>query len=328
MRRLHNAPSTIHDDLLVGIETSDDAGVYRITDEVALVQSVDFLTPIVDDAADWGRIAAANALSDIYAMGGTPLTAMQMIAWPRDKLPWELLGDVLEGGSEVLEQANCTLLGGHSIDDPEPKYGMAITGTVHPADIVTNAGAASGNVIVLTKPLGTGIAATAIKRGSAPDDLISMVVDLMTTINVGAAAAIRRVGVRTATDVTGYGLLGHLGEMVRASDLSATLHWGEIPWIQGIDALADRGVVPSGTRRNLRAAERSTDFGQIDEAGKLMLADAQTSGGLLAAVDAPLEKAFLQALEDEGTTGWVIGRFREREFSDGPGGRIDVLGKR
>ena len=328
LRRLYNSPSTIHNDLLVGIETSDDAGVYRISDEMALVQSVDFLTPIVDNARDWGRIAAANALSDIYAMGGTPLTALQTVSWPRGKLSWDLLGDVLVGGSEVLTLANCTLLGGHSVDDPEPKYGMAITGIVHPDDLVTNTGAAPGDVIVLTKPLGTGIAVTAIKHENASDELVLTVTDLMTTLNVGAATAMRRVGVKTGTDITGYGLLGHLVELLRASNVSATLHWDDIPWVAGIETLAEQGMISAGTRRNLGTVQRSTDFHQIDEVGRLMLADAQTSGGLLAAVDAPLEKAFLQALEDEGATGWVIGRFREREFADGPGGRIDVTGER
>ncbi len=325
---MHNAPATSHDDLLVGIETSDDAAVYRISEDAVLVQSVDFFTPIVDDARDWGRIVAANALSDIYAMAATPLTALQVVGWPRETLPLDLLGDVLDGGAEVLADARCALIGGHSIDDPEPKFGMAVTGIAHPDDIVTNAGAQPGDSIVLTKPLGSGIAATAIKRDLASVELITAVVDVMTALNAGASAAMRRVGVNAATDVTGYGLLGHLGEMLRASGVSASLDWDALPWIEGVGALAARDVVPSGTRRNLDAVARFTDFGAVDDVGAVMLADAQTSGGLLVSVDPPLEKAFLQALHDENVTGWVIGRCRERSFSDGPGGRIDVQGTR
>ncbi len=295
---------------------------------MALVQSVDFFTPIVDDARDWGRIAAANALSDIYAMGGSPLTALQMIGWPRDELSMDLLGDVLDGGAAVLAEAGCALVGGHSIDDPEPKYGMAVTGLVHPDDIVTNTGARPGDSLVLTKPLGSGIAATAIKRDKASDRLIVDVTDTMVTLNAGASRAMRRVGVHAATDVTGYGLLGHLHEVLRASDVSVTVEWERVPFLDGIEELAADGIVPGGSRRNLETISRFTEFGELDDVGRIMLADAQTSGGLLVAVDAPLEAAFLQALEDEGVTGVMIGRFRDREFADGPGGRIDVVGSR
>ena len=318
----------MHPDLLVGIGTSDDAAIYRISEDVALVQSVDFFTPIVDDARDWGRIAAANALSDIYAMGGAPLTALQIVGWPRDELPMDLLGDVLDGGAEVLVEARCTLIGGHSIDDPEPKFGMAVTGLIHPEDVITNAGARPGDSIVLTKPLGSGIAATAIKRDVASPELVTAVVEVMVRLNAGAATAMKRVGVDAATDVTGYGLLGHLGEVLRASEVSATLEWERIPFLDGIEELALQGVVPSGSRRNLKSVSRYTDFGGLDDVGRIMVADAQTSGGLLIAVDGPLEKALLQALEDEGVTGVVIGRFRERAFADGPGGRIDIVGAR
>jgi len=318
----------MHPDLLVGIGTSDDAAIYRISEDVALVQSVDFFTPIVDDARDWGRIAAANALSDIYAMGGAPLTALQIVGWPRDELPMDLLGDVLDGGAEVLVEARCTLIGGHSIDDPEPKFGMAVTGLIHPEDVITNAGARPGDSIVLTKPLGSGIAATAIKRDVASPELVTAVVEVMVRLNAGAATAMKRVGVDAATDVTGYGLLGHLGEVLRASEVSATLEWERIPFLDGIEELALQGVVPSGSRRNLKSVSRYTDFGGLDDVGRIMVADAQTSGGLLIAVDRPLEKALLQAREDEGVTGVVIGRFRERAFADGPGGRIDIVGAR
>ncbi len=328
LRRLNKPSLSVDDNVVVGIDTADDAGVYRVRDDLLLVQTVDFFTPIVDDARDWGRIAAANALSDVYAMGGTPLTALQMVGWPRDALPMDLLGDVLDGGAEVLAAAGCALVGGHSIDDPEPKYGMAVTGLVHPEDVVTNAGARPGDSLVLTKPLGTGIATTAVKRDMASANLIAEVTEVMVTLNAGASRAMRRVGVHAATDVTGYGLLGHLHEMLRASDVSATVEWGRVPFLDGIEDLALKRVVPGGSKRNLKAASRFTGFGELDDVGRIMLADAQTSGGLLVAVDAPLEAAFLQALEDEGVAGVVIGRFREREFADGPGGRIDVVGSR
>ncbi len=322
---MNNSPVVRHDDLLVGIAGSDDAGVYRISDDVALVQSVDFFTPIVDEAFDWGRIAAANALSDIYAMGGTPLTALQIVGWPRDRLPFDLLGDVLEGGAAVLEEANCTLVGGHSIDDPEPKYGLAVTGVVHPDEIVRNDGARPGDVLVLTKPIGTGLITTGIKRGVVDSSVRDTAVETMARLNAGAARAMRRVGVSGATDVTGFGLLGHLGEMIRGSEVSAQIDMDAVPLLPGAAELAANDVFPGGTERNLVSAERYTRFGDVDRAGQLLLADAQTSGGLLLTIEAPLANALLQALEDEGELGVVIGRITERDFADGPSGVIKVL---
>ena len=311
--------------MLIGIGSSDDAGVYRINDEVALVQTVDFFTPIVDDAFDWGRIAAANALSDVYAMGGTPLTALQLVGWPRDRLPFELLGDVLEGGAAILEEAGCTLVGGHSIDDTEPKYGLAVTGVVHPNEIVSNATARPGDALVLTKPIGTGLIATAIKRGVAEEIETATAIELMARLNAGAARAMRRVGVEAATDITGFGLLGHLGEMIKASDVSAEIEMGAVPLLPGARRLAQANVVPGGTQRNLTSAERFTRFGDALPEDRTLLADAQTSGGLLMAVAAPLAQALLQALEDEQESGVVVGRIVERDFSDGPTGTIAVV---
>lgn len=324
LRRLHNLKPTQHPDLIVGIRGSDDAGVYRLSDELALVQTVDFFTPIVDEAFDWGRIAAANALSDVYAMGGRPVTALQVVGWPRDGLSLDLLGDVLEGGAAVLDEAGCALAGGHTIDDPEPKYGLAVTGLIHPDDLVTNAGAEPGDVLVLTKPIGTGLIATAIKRGRAHTVQRDAAVASMAALNEGAATAMRRVGVRAATDVTGFGLLGHVGELIRASGVSASIDAGTVPLLPGVRELAAAGVVPGGTTRNLDSARRFTDFGGADDVTQIVLADAQTSGGLLVAVDAPLERAFLQALADEGVTGTTIGRVVDRDFADGPSGRVSV----
>ncbi len=312
------------DDVLVGIGGSDDAGVYRISDDIALVQTVDFFAPIVDEAFDWGRIAAANALSDVYAMGGSPLTALQLVGWPRDKLPFDLLGEVIEGGATVLAAAGCALVGGHSIDDTEPKYGLAVTGVVHPDEVVTNAGAQPGDALVLTKPIGTGLIATAIKRGVASEVQRATAVEAMARLNAGSARAMRRVGATAATDVTGFGLLGHLGEIIRASGVSAEIDLAAIPLLPGVQRLADDGVVPGGTRRNLEAATRFTRFGDTATTDRLVLADAQTSGGLLIAVDGPLVAALLQALEEEGERGEVIGRVVAREFADGPTGRITV----
>ncbi len=289
-----------------------------------MVQTVDFFTPIVDEAYDWGRIAAANALSDVYAMGGRPITALQVVGWPRDGLPFSTLADVLEGGASILEIAGCALAGGHTVDDPEPKYGLAVTGLVHPDDLVTNAGAQPGDVLVLTKPIGTGLIATAIKRGTATPEQRDEAVATMAALNAGAAAAMRRVGANAATDVTGFGLLGHLSEMIRASSASAEIDSAAVPLLPGAKDLAAAGVVPGGTKRNLASVARSTDFGPLDETMQLLLADAQTSGGLLVAVDAPLEKAFLQALVDEGVDGVTVGRITERDFSHGPSGRIVV----
>lgn len=310
---------------MVGIEGGDDGGVYRISDDVALVQTVDYFTPIVDEADDWGRIAASNALSDVYAMGGTPLTALQVVGWPRDTLPMDLLGDVLAGAADVLAAAGCTIIGGHSIDDPEPKFGLAVTGVVHPDELITNAAARPGDALVLTKPLGSGIAATAIKRGRAAQELRDAIVAIMIELNRGAASAMRRVGVKAATDVTGFGLLGHLGEMIRAAEVSATITWADVPVVEGVRELAADGVVPGGTERNLKSVSRYTDFGRLDDVDKRVIADAQTSGGILAAVDRPLLAAFLQALEEEGVVGVPIGTIEERSFSDGPIGRIRIV---
>jgi len=288
------------------------------------VQTVDFFTPIVDDARDWGRIAAANALSDVYAMGGRPLTALSVVGWPRDSLSMELLGDVLEGGAEKLAEAGCTLLGGHSIDDREPKYGLAVTGLVHPDHIVSNVGGRPGDRLVLTKPLGTGIVATAIKRERASAAMITGAVEVMVALNLGAATAMQRIGVAAATDVTGFGLLGHLGELARGSGLSADIEFDRLPLLDGIESLIAEGVVPGGTLRNLEAVSRFTDFGSRTEIERVICADAQTSGGLLIAVDAPLTGALIQALEDEGVTGHPIGSLREREFAEGPSSFIRV----
>jgi selenide,water dikinase len=273
------------------------------------VATVDFFTPIVDNPSDWGAIAVANALSDIYAMGATPLFGLNLVGWPRDQLPFEMLGEVLRGASEIAARAGCLVLGGHSIDAVEPTFGMAVIGEVHPDRMLTNAGARAGDLLVLTKPLGTGILATALKRDALIETGMAEAVRSMSTLNDGAARAALKVGVSAATDITGFGLIGHLTGMLEASKVAAELAFENIPILPHARNLASRGVIPGGTQRNLEAAERvdwATDLGTAD---RYLCVDAQTSGGLLLAVPAENEAALLAALKEEGTpAAAVIGR--------------------
>ncbi len=303
LRRLDNLTPISHPDLMVGLGERDDAGVYRLSDSVALVQTVDFFTPIVDEADDWGRIAAANALSDVYAMGGVPKTALQLVGWPRDTLPLELLGDVLEGAAEILEEAGVTIVGGHSIDDPEPKFGLAVTGLVHPDEVITSTGALPGDAIVLTKPIGTGVISTGIKRGVATSEVRDGAVAVMKRLNAAAAEAARAVGAHAVTDVTGFGLLGHLREML--DGVGAVVEPARVPRLEGAEEFVADGVVPGGTKRNLDDAAGFADLAGVDEATATLLADAQTNGGLLIAVNAD------RAGELEPSGGTVIGTFVE-----------------
>jgi len=269
------------------VGTSDDAGVYRLASGPrprGLVQTVDFFTPVVDDPYDWGRIAAANALSDVYAMGGEPLTALQLLGWPRDVLSFDVAAEVVRGGLDVMAAAGCTVVGGHSVDDPEPTYGFAVTGTVDLDAVVTNAAGRPGDVLVLTKPLGTGIVTTALKAGTCPPGILAAAVAAMTRLNGPAAEVMVRHGVRAATDVTGFGLLGHLAELLAASGLGAVVEPSRVPLLPGAAELLAAGHYPGGSERNLAAAVPALDGG--DDAGRRLLADAQTSGGLLLAVAA------------------------------------------
>jgi selenide,water dikinase len=284
----------------------------RITDSLALVQTVDFFTPIVDDAEQWGRIAAANALSDIYAMGGTPLTALQLLSWPRDALPWDLAADVIDGGLAVLAEAGCTLVGGHSIDDTEPKYGFAITGTVDPERMITNDGAAAGDILVLTKPLGTGVITTALKAGAAPAGVMDAAVALMTRLNDSAGAAAVAVGVAAGTDVTGFGLLGHLGEMANASGVTAVVDPERVPIIDGTADLYEAGHFPGGSKRNRRSLQGSVDVGTTDDTTLNLLYDAQTNGGLLLAVSPDHADSLVDRLEASGDGAYRIGEMIHR----------------
>jgi len=290
--------------ILVDASTRDDAAVYQLTPDRAIVATVDFFTPIVDDAYDFGRIAAANAFSDVYAMGGTPLLALNLVGWPRDKLPYELLGDVLRGGADIAKEAGAFVLGGHSVDDPEPKYGMVAIGEVHPHRIVTLARARAGDLLVLTKPIGTGVLTTALKRDLLAATDLAPAVKSMTTLNAGAARAMRATGggVHAATDVTGFGLLGHLHNMLAASGMSAELDAAAVPLLAKAAELAASGAVPGGTKRNREALAPHVTFNPaVAEPVRVLLFDAQTSGGLLIAVEADRVNTLLAALEREGT---------------------------
>lgn len=306
--------------LLVGFDTSDDAAVYRLRDDLAVVVTTDFFTPIVDDPFDWGRIAATNALSDVYAMGGTPLLALNLVGWPRDGLPLEMLALVLDGGADVARAAGCIIAGGHSIDDAEPKYGMAVVGTVHPQHVLTNSAAEPGDALVLTKPIGLGVISTALKREQADPALVATAITVMTTLNGSASEAALACGVRAATDVTGFGLLGHLREMCVGSGVGAIVEHSEVPVIDGVRDLVARGMVAGGTQRNHAFVAPDVDFGTLPEAEQFLLADAQTSGGLLLAVPAEGAAALVAALEARGTlAAAVIGRTTEPNP-----GRIEV----
>ncbi len=287
--------------LLVGASSSDDAGVWALGPDRALVQTVDFFTPVVDDPYDWGRIAAANALSDVYAMGGEPTTALQLLGWPRGDLHSGRVKATLQGGAAVMAEARCVIVGGHSIDSPEPLYGFAVTGEVRPDRVVTNAGAQPGDLLYLTKPLGIGIATTAIKRGVAPPALVKEAVDVMTTLNREASRAMVAAGAHAATDITGFGFLGHLWEMLQASGVAAEIDPDKIPVLPSVADLARSGVFPAGSARNLAAANGYTDFGHLPEEQRRILADAQTSGGLLIAI--PPER-----VEERGITWPAVGR--------------------
>ena len=290
--------------ILVDASTRDDAAVYQLTPDRAIVATVDFFTPIVDDAYDFGRIAAANAFSDVYAMGATPLLALNLVGWPRDTLPYELLGEVLRGGSDIAREAGAFVLGGHSIDDPEPKYGMVAIGEVHPNRVVTLARARAGDAVVLTKPIGTGVLTTALKRDLASAADLATAVESMATLNAGAARAMRAAGdaAHAATDVTGFGLLGHLHNMLTASGVAADIDAASVPLFPTAVELAERGAIPGGTKRNVEALSPRVRFdAEIPEPLRVLLCDAQTSGGLLIACDPDRVSTLLAALNREAT---------------------------
>lgn len=316
MQVLHGLEQFEDVNLLVGSGTSDDAAIYRISDDLALVQTVDFFTPIVDDPYLYGQIAATNSLSDIYAMGGRPITAMNIVGMPADILSVEIINEILKGGADKVKEAQCSLAGGHSIKNPEPIYGLSVTGLVHPDRMITNAAAQPGDILVLTKPLGTGILTTGIKRDLVSAVLVERVIVQMCRLNTPGQIMAERGLVKCATDVTGFGLLGHLISLCRSSGVSAELNAADIPAIdpEVIRLIEEEDCVPGGTKQNLRTAGPNVSFGGgVSEAMKLLLADAQTSGGLLCCVpERHLDEVLSICAKEVTLCRAVIGRIGEK----------------
>ena len=287
---------------MVGFNGQDDAAVIRLSDGRLLVQTVDFFTPIVDDPYQFGQIAAANSLSDIYAMGGTPQFALNIVGFPINDLPKEMLTTILQGGADKAQEAGISIVGGHSVDDKEPKYGMVVTGEVDEQNLVKNDGAKPGDILVLTKPIGTGIIATAIKKGMASEDIIQTAVDTMSTLNDVASKLMIELKIKAATDITGFGLLGHLSEICKASKVTAEIDYNLLPLLPGTLELANDGIIPGGTKRNLSYAESFTQF-QEDRTDieKLITSDAQTSGGLLISISPEKTESFLQLFNKQSS---------------------------
>lgn len=289
----------------------DDAGVYKINEDTALVQTLDFFTPMVDDPYLFGQVAAVNSLNDVYAMGAKPLTVMNIVCFPKC-LDIEILGDILQGGFSKIQEAGAVLVGGHTVEDNEPKYGLSVTGLVNPQKIITNAGAKPGQTIVLTKPIGTGIISTAIKGQVAHDRSIKKAIDVMTTLNDKACKVMIEVGATACTDVTGFGLLGHMLEMAEASNVTLEFELSLIPIIEGVFDLAGMGVVPAGARENLKFLETKVNWkGNINDIYRDILADPQTAGGLLIAVDANRSTELIRGLHALGAEGYIIGQAHE-----------------
>ena len=307
---------------MVGFETADDAAVYRLTDDLAVVQSIDVLTPVVDDPYDYGRIAAANAVSDLHAMGATPRFALSFVGFPKGTLPLDILRRILEGAVSVATAENMPIVGGHTIDDKEPKFGLAVTGTIHPDHVTTNSAGRAGDLLVLTKPLGSGVVTTANKRGIATAEEVAEVVEVMASSNGPASRAMVAAGARCVTDVTGFGLLGHLYEMAAGSGLVAEIDFDRVPILESARRYGgEQGIYPGGSRRNLSYLGDHLDIGPgIRGNEALLLADAQTSGGLLIAIAPDRYDLLLAKLAEQGvSTIATIGRLRA-----GPGGRIEV----
>jgi len=304
--------------VLVGIATNDDAAVYRLGDQ-ALVATVDVFTPIVDDPFDFGRIAAANSLSDVYAMGARPLFALSIIGFPVKKLPLSVMTDILRGGAAGCAAAGIAVIGGHSIDDAEPKYGLSVVGVVHPERVVRNSTGRAGDVLVLTKPIGTGVISQAVKVGAAPAETLAAAVASMAALNREAGEAMVEIGVSAATDITGFGLLGHLHELAHASGLGARIEAARVPLLPGALEVATAGIIPGGSKRNAAYFERWVRYADLDPALRVLLTDAQTSGGLLIAVPAARLEALRSALRARGVLDAVIG-----ELVDGTAGATEV----
>lgn len=300
--------------LLVGIDTCDDAGVYKLTEDIALIQTLDFFTPIVNDPYDFGRIAAANSLSDVYAMGGTPLTAMNIVCFPIKDMDKAILRSIIEGGLDVIHKAKAIMVGGHSVEDPELKYGLSVTGIVHPQKFLTNAGAMPGDLLVLTKPLGTGILATALKAKKLDEKIVNQITELMATLNKDAAEVMMEIGVHACTDITGFGLLGHSLEMAKASKVGIRIYIERVPVIPEAKIFASMGIVPAGSFANQKFCSHHLDIiSSIDPILLDIMSDAQTSGGLLISVPEKKASLLVQKLIERNTpSAHIVGEVLEK----------------
>ena len=306
-KALCDLPLTTDSRLIAGLESAEDAGVYRLSDDLAIVQTLDFFTPIVDDPYIFGQIAAANALSDVYAMGGNPVTAMNIVCFPVDTMDISVLKSILAGGLEKVREADTLLVGGHSVDDQELKYGLSVTGTIHPDRVVLNSGAVAGDRLVLTKPLGTGIINTAIKAGVASREVSDLAVRCMSSLNRTASEFMMNTGVNACTDVTGFGLLGHAAEMIENSTVGIVLYSRAVPVLPGTLEYVAMGLVPGGTLRNREYRSHMVEVSG-DVGGELLLSlfDAQTSGGLLISITSSKAEGFVRQLKDRGLSDTAI----------------------
>lgn len=302
-------PKFYSDKLIVGLDTADDAAVYKLDDEKAMIQTLDFFTPIVDDPKEFGRIAAANSLSDVYAMGGEPIIALNIVGFP-NCLPIEILGEILQGGAEKVQEAGALLVGGHTIEDDEPKYGLSVTGLVHPDKVLSNATAQVGDVLILTKPIGIGVMNTAIKGGLASDEEIAQAVKVMAYLNKDAADGMKQVQVNACTDITGFGLIGHLYEVAKASDVSIELYSADVPVLEGVRAYAEMGLIPAGMYKNMHYVGQHVEVSSdVEEVVEDLLHDPQTSGGLLVSLPEDEAEKLLAIYKDSLKTDYnVIGR--------------------
>ena len=291
--------------LLVGSETFDDAGVFRLSDDLALVQTVDFFAPIVDDPYAFGQIAAANALSDVYAMGGEPLTALCIAGFPTSRVPLSVLTEILRGAQDKVREAGAVVAGGHTVVDDEPKFGLAVTGRADPRRLLTNAAAVPGDVLVLTKPLGTGILATAAKQGRLDDETQRIMIESMSRLNADASRAALAAGARCGTDITGFGLLGHMSHIARASNVTLRVSLARVPLLPRVRELAEQGITTGGAERNEEYLERRVDWGAADEVERTLLVDPQTSGGLLVALPRAAVAEYLSRVESAAEIGAV-----------------------
>ncbi|MBT2705186.1 selenide, water dikinase SelD [Chryseobacterium sp. ISL-80] len=301
-------------ELLVGHETSDDAGVYKLTDDIALIQTIDYFTPIVDDPYMFGQIAAANALSDVYAMGGEPKTVLNIVGYPVKKLGPDILAEILRGSSDKVKEAGAVTVGGHSVDDQEPKFGLSVTGLAHPESIWKNVGAKPGDALVISKPIGVGILTTGIKRNAVTSEQEQAVTETMALLNKTAAEALKSFNPHAVTDVTGFGLLGHGSEIARGSNVSFEIELSSVPVLEGTYELAAKGVVPGGSKSNHKWLENDVEYGDISPEEQLVLCDAITSGGLLVSLPENEANQYVKALKDKGLNhAAIIGKVTEKQ---------------